>query len=175
MWYGSQLHVCDKSSPNDRTMRVGILTALKYICMPIGNGMAGHLIRKAGFFKSFLVCLVFASMSLMSAAVLVKDAHVPVQKNVSLWGLFKFTRVVDSFKTVFKKSLGKKRIIVFLLILAHVTALFSEEGRYGVILILKIDFKFRGKSYEMNQYSFCPEFEISFSRITKLNIFPSFL
>ncbi|XP_065210871.1 probable peptidoglycan muropeptide transporter SLC46 [Planococcus citri] len=151
MWYSSQLHVCDKSTPDNRTLRIGILTALKYICSPIGNGMAGYLIRKAGFFKSFLVCLVLASGSLVSAAVLVQDADVPVQKKVSLWGLFKITRVIDSFRVVFKRSLGRKRVVVLLLLLVHATVLFSEEGERSVFYLF-MRYKFKWNELMFGKY-----------------------
>lgn len=128
MLFSTQVYVCDVSSTADRTMRIGILVAIKTICSPIGNGMAGFLIRSVGFFNSFSLCLLLATASLASAILLVKDVAVPMQNKASIWSLFKLTRVLDSFKVTFKKSLGKKRIIVLLLLLVHTVVLFSTEG-----------------------------------------------
>lgn len=128
MLLATQTYVCDISDVSNRTMRIGILVAIKTISMPIGNGVSGFLIRSIGFFNSFSLCLLLATISLAFAAILVKDISVPTAKKVSIFSIFKCTRVIDSFRVAFKKSLGRKRIIVLLLLIVHAAVLFSTEG-----------------------------------------------
>lgn len=83
MMFSTQLYVCDISSVQDRTMRVGILLALKTICMPIGNGMSGFLIRSIGFLNSFSLCLILATASLASAVLGTRQRYISTDRKKS--------------------------------------------------------------------------------------------
>ena len=129
MFFSAQLYVCDITNSADRTMRIGILLSVTNISHPLGTAVAGFLIKGIGFFNSCSLCLLLSIASLVSAMILVKDISIPVPGKVSILSLFKFTQIVDSYKVTFKKSLGKKRIVVLLLLMVHLVVLISNEGR----------------------------------------------
>ncbi|XP_065202521.1 lysosomal proton-coupled steroid conjugate and bile acid symporter SLC46A3-like [Planococcus citri] len=142
VFFAAQLYICDITSPVDRTMRTGILLSVTNICHPIGTGVAGFLIRGIGFFYSFSLCVLMSVISLVCAVLFIDDISVPVENKVSILGVFNFTRIVDSFRITFKKSLGKKRIVVLFLVLVHIVVLFSNEGE-KTVFYLWVRYKFK--------------------------------
>lgn len=124
----SHVYVCDISSLGDRTMRIGILTALKTISYPIGNGSSGYLLHAVGFFYSYMICLAVTLVSLAFAVVFLKDTSVPCTRKLTVREVFSFKALTDSLRVLFKKSLGKKRKIIYVLLCIHVLVWFSSEG-----------------------------------------------
>lgn len=126
----SHVYVCDISSKQDRTMRIGILTALKTICLPIGNGTSGFLLHAVGFFYSFLICLLMSIVSLVFGVLFVKDTSVPCENKITVWQACSCKTFKDSLNVLFKKSLGEKKKIIYVLLCVHVLVWFSSEGKY---------------------------------------------
>ncbi|XP_065211821.1 probable peptidoglycan muropeptide transporter SLC46 [Planococcus citri] len=152
MYFGAQLYLCDVTSPLDRTMRIGVLLSVTNICHPIGNGIAGFLIRGIGFFHLFSLCVLLSMASLVSAVVFIEDISVPVSHEVSILSVLKCTRVVDSFKVTFKRSLGRRRIIVLMLLLVHVVVLYSNEGEKTIFYLwLRYKFKWDERMFSVYQ------------------------
>lgn len=125
----AQIYICDITNAENRTMRLGLLLGVKTLCMPVGNGSAGFLIRSIGFFYTYSLCLALSAISCILAFVLVKDVSVPVNQRRDFLQLFNITRIVDSFKVVFKESLGSKRVVVLLLLILYVSIYFAVQGR----------------------------------------------
>lgn len=130
----SFIYISDISTTENRTMKVGILSALQVICLPIGNGVSGVLIRHIGFFNTYLLCLVVTVIALICGIYFIKDNSVPVEQQQTCLQAFNPSRVVDSFKTIFKRSLGNKRRIVAVLLIIHVAVWFSYEGECMVTI-----------------------------------------
>ncbi|XP_065210859.1 uncharacterized protein LOC135838956 isoform X2 [Planococcus citri] len=60
--------------------------------------------------------------------ILQNDKFVVPEEKLSFSKLFDATRIAHNFKLVFKKSLGKKRLLVLLLLIAYVLMYFVYEG-----------------------------------------------
>ncbi|XP_065210881.1 probable peptidoglycan muropeptide transporter SLC46 [Planococcus citri] len=151
----------DISSVEERTMKMSIIFALQVICAPIGSGVSGFLLTGLGFFYSYVVCLVLATMSLICGLFLIKDVSIPVEKKPTYLSFFSVADVVDSVKMVFRKSLGSKRPIVMVLLLIHVTVFFNFEGQKSVFyLYFKYRFKWNEKTYSI--YVMCKLIGLTF-------------
>lgn len=131
----AHVYVCDMSSLNDRTMRIGILTALKVICLPIGNGTSGYLLHAVGFFYSYFICLILTLVALVLAIVFVHDTSYPCEKKMTVLDAITPKAITESLKVLFKKSLGEKRKIVYVLLCIHVLVWFSSEGELIIMMI----------------------------------------
>lgn len=121
-------YTSDISSVEERTVKMSILWALQVICAPIGSGISGFLLTGLGFFYSYVVCLIVATVSLIFGLLLIKDVSIPIDVKPSYLSFFNLKDVVDSVKMVFRKSLGDKRSIVIVLLIIHVTVWFNFEG-----------------------------------------------
>lgn len=108
----SAAYLNDLSSTDDRTMRIGLLFALETLCMLIGNGAAGWMLRKLGFLNTYFVCLGSGGVALVLGWAFIKDKSIPVERRPSIFGALNPTCVVDAFKIMFQKRLGRK-IVVF--------------------------------------------------------------
>lgn len=129
MAIATQIYICDVSDTQSRTMRLGLLLAVKTSCLLFGSGSAGFLMRSYGFFYTYLLCSAFSTVSLILALILVKDVSVPAQRTHSFWQFFNLLRLADSFKVVFKKSLGRKRFVVMILLTIYVVVFFTTQGK----------------------------------------------
>lgn len=149
MIIAAQIYVCDMSDAENRTMRLGLLWGVKTLCMPVGNGSAGFLIRTIGFFYSYCLCIVLSTISLILAVVLVKDISVPAEKQ-SFLQLFNPMRIVHSFKVVFKKTLGSKRTLVLMLLVLYVCVYFTFQGTLSLVLVFFfITISFRTRFHDL--------------------------
>ncbi|XP_065210850.1 probable peptidoglycan muropeptide transporter SLC46 [Planococcus citri] len=146
-----QIYVCDMSNTENRTMRLGLLWGVKTLCMPVGNGSAGFLLRTIGFFYSYFVCLVLSAISLLLVVILVKDISVVPAEKPSFLQLFNPIRIVHSFKVVFKKTLGSKRSLVLLLLIAYVAVYFTFQGEKTVFYLF-IRYKFHWDEKQFSLY-----------------------
>lgn len=128
MLLGSQIYLCDVTNVQNRTLRIGIFTALKIICLPIGSGVAGFMIQGLGFFYSYLICFALTAISLVLVFIFVTDVSIEAE-NKSIFSFFNILQIVDGFKVVFGKKPGKQRLIVLLLVATHVIMWFTSEGK----------------------------------------------
>ncbi|XP_065210869.1 lysosomal proton-coupled steroid conjugate and bile acid symporter SLC46A3-like isoform X2 [Planococcus citri] len=146
----SHVYVCDMSSKQDRTMRIGILTALKTICLPIGNGTSGYLLHAVGFFYSYMICLVMTIVAFMLGVIFIKDTSVQCENKITVWQACSCKAFKDSLKVLFKKSLGEKKKIVYVLLCVHVLVWFSSEGEKSVLyLYLRYKFNWDERMYSL--------------------------
>lgn len=127
MLLGAQIYLCDVTSLENRTLRIGIFTALKIICLPIGSGIAGFMIQELGFFHSYLICFVLTAVSLVLAFIFITDISEETE-NKSIFRLFDLTQIFDGFKVIFGKKPGRQRMIIVLLVATHVIVWFTSEG-----------------------------------------------
>lgn len=109
-------------------MRLGILSALEALCIPIASASAGWLLRRFGFFYTYLTCLASTTVAMVLGYFLIKDTAVFVENPASLLSAFNPKCLVDSFRVMFQKRLEKKWIIVVLLILVHIFVWFPHNG-----------------------------------------------
>lgn len=147
MQIATQMYICDVSAMNNRTMRLGILLTVKMVSLTSGAGIVGFLIHGIGFFKSYVVCFVLSIISLTLALIYVKDVSVRVEKKRHVLQLFNLRRIVDSFKLVFNKNLGRQRILAFILIMIYVFTTFATHGKkclsYGFFIRIIVGYQGR--------------------------------
>ncbi|XP_065210836.1 proton-coupled folate transporter-like [Planococcus citri] len=150
MIVASQAHLCDVSDVASRTMRLGLFSATKTAGDLAGFGSAGFVLRKFGFFYTYLICFVLSTVALVLAWVFVEDASVHVERKAHFCRVFNVMRIVDSFKIVFKKSLKSRRIIIVMLIGINVLVYFSVQGENSVqYLFLRHKFHWNEQDYSL--------------------------
>ncbi|XP_065210767.1 probable peptidoglycan muropeptide transporter SLC46 [Planococcus citri] len=148
----TQIYMCDVSNMENRTMRLGILLAVRTLCEQLGGGGVGFILRGVGFFYSYLLCFVFSAISLVLALIFVRDVSVPVEKKHNFFQFFNLNRVVDSFRVVFKKSLGRRRIIVALLLAVYIIVFATTQGEKTVFYLF-FRYKFHWDERQFSVYT----------------------
>lgn len=125
----SYLYICDVSAEENRTMRMGILSAISVVAKLMGKGASGYVLHSTGFLFSYIVCLVLTAAAVITGFCLVKDRLVPVEKKVSPCEAFNICRAYESLKIVFGKGKGKVKIAITLLLLNQTMLFFIREGK----------------------------------------------
>lgn len=128
----SHVYICDVSSKQDRTMRMGILFALRTISISIGSGSSGYLLHAVGFFYSYMICLLMTVVSLVFGVLLIKDTSIQCENKITLWQACGCKAFKNGFNVLFKKNLGERRKIIYVLLCIHVLVWFSFEGKLSV-------------------------------------------
>ncbi|XP_065210834.1 lysosomal proton-coupled steroid conjugate and bile acid symporter SLC46A3-like [Planococcus citri] len=129
-----QLYVCDISGKESRTMRLGILGTFRILAIVLGRGGSGFILHNFGFFYTYFFCFVLSAGGLLCGLIFIKDTSVPVEKKMSFCNVFNLKRVIfDSFKVVFNRNLGRKRVTVSMLMIANVTVNFTYFGELSVL------------------------------------------
>ncbi|XP_065218947.1 uncharacterized protein LOC135844629 [Planococcus citri] len=142
------IYLCEDDAEN-RTMKLGFIRAIYSICMILGRGASGFILRRIGFFYGYLLCVILASSSLIFALIFIKDKSVPAEKEFRFYHIFNLRRtIVGNFKVVFNKNLGRKKVIISLLIFIHVAVSFTNFGELSVLYpYLRYRFGFDEQKY----------------------------
>ncbi len=127
----SLIYMCDISNEKDRTLRMGVTTALYIISAPIGNGVAGYAMLWFGLFYSFLFCTILSTVGLILGLIFIGDSSVPVESKGGWWQAFNPVILFTYFKTVFRKRTCNKRTIIILLFGVDMLDLFANVGTYA--------------------------------------------
>ncbi|XP_065210846.1 probable peptidoglycan muropeptide transporter SLC46 [Planococcus citri] len=149
--FGVQMYICDVSSMESRTMRLGFLSATRTLADLLGYGGSGFILHCVGFFYTYLMCFILSVASLILALVFVKDISVQVDGKLQFTSVFNVMKIVDSFEAVFKKSLGHKRLVVLVLLIIYTLVFFTTQGENG-ILYLFLRYKFHWDEREYSSY-----------------------
>ncbi|XP_065210808.1 lysosomal proton-coupled steroid conjugate and bile acid symporter SLC46A3-like [Planococcus citri] len=146
--YASQMYLCDICLMESRTMRLGVLGAIKVITILIGKGGSGFILRSFGFLFSYFLCYLVSTMGLVLGLLFIKDMSIPMEKQKKIHQFINIGVVVDSFRVVFKKSLGRKRIVVLSLLVTNVISYFTTCGEFAVMyLYLRYRFRWDERKY----------------------------
>lgn len=124
----TQMYICDVSSLESRTMRIGFLWLTRTISSTLGKGASGYILRSIGFYYSYLVCISLSMLSFGFGLIFMRNSSTQVVKKVRLAQIFNLTPVFVSFRVVFRNELARKRIIVLLLLLVQVFGWFALKG-----------------------------------------------
>ncbi|XP_065218992.1 probable peptidoglycan muropeptide transporter SLC46 [Planococcus citri] len=151
MSLAGQMYIWDVSSVESRTMRMGMLLGARTLADLMGYGGSGFILRRIGFFYTYLFCFVSSIAALILALVFVRDISVQVDKKLSFSKIFSVMKIVDSFKVVFKKSLGRGRIVVVILLSIYTLISFATQGEKA-ILYLFLRYKFHWDEREFSTY-----------------------
>ncbi|XP_065210830.1 proton-coupled folate transporter-like [Planococcus citri] len=136
MLVGCQLYICDISDIQSRTMRLGIIGTIRLAALVVGKGGAGFMLRNFGFLNSYSLCFICSMSGLICALIFIKDNSVSVDKKNTSYLVFNLKRMIfDSFKVVFNRSLGRKRVTVTLLIIANITVILTFFGELSVLYL----------------------------------------
>lgn len=122
------LYICDVSAEENRTMRMGILSAINVIAKLMGKGASGYILHSTGFLVSYIFCLILTAIAVITGYCLVKDKLVPVEKKVSPCEAFSICRAFESLKIVFGKGTGRVKTAITLLLLNQIMLFFIREG-----------------------------------------------
>ncbi|XP_065210820.1 probable peptidoglycan muropeptide transporter SLC46 isoform X2 [Planococcus citri] len=148
MTLASHTYICDVTNLKNRTMKLGFLAISRTLGDFIGFGSSGFILRSLGFFYTFLLYVLLSSVTLAFAAIFIADTSVPVRKKPHLCQVLSVMQVVDSIKTVFKKSLGRNRIVVSMLLVISSLVFFTTQGENSVqYLFLRYKFHWDERDY----------------------------
>ncbi|XP_065210809.1 probable peptidoglycan muropeptide transporter SLC46 [Planococcus citri] len=154
MILGCQVYVCDVSDKESRTMRLGIVGAIKLTGLLLGKGGSGFILRSLGFFYAYLLCFILAVCGLVFGLILINDTSVPVDKKVPLYHFFNLKRVLfGSFKVVFSRNLGRNRIVVSLLLVTNIAVILTLFGELSV-LYSYLRYRFEWDEREYSEFMF---------------------
>ncbi len=128
----SQIYISDLASTDNRTMRLGILTALKLMSFVIGRGVAGYMLRYLGFFWSYFMCLVLSILAFALAVFLIRDVSIPVPRKVRWYEALDIRQTKSSIKIIFGQGSAIQRCIVCLLFVTHALLIFINEGNIRI-------------------------------------------
>lgn len=126
--FTTQMYIYDITTTENRTLRLGILTALHSVCIQIGSGVSGYVLRRVGFLNSFLLCTVLTALSIVLGIILIEDTSVPVKKTLTFWQMLNPTGVYKSFRTVFENRSFNRRVVIILLLIMDACTLFAGVG-----------------------------------------------
>ncbi|XP_065210864.1 uncharacterized protein LOC135838959 isoform X3 [Planococcus citri] len=164
MFVVAQIYICETVAVENRTMRLGLLWVVKLVCKLICIYGYGNIIHNVGSLYSYILCLVLSIIAGVLAAFRVYDKFVVSEEKQSFSQLFDVTRIVHSFKLVFKQSLGKKRQLVLLLLIAYVLMYCVYEGENGTTsLINSLLESLTGTTLHRSSFEFVKDFAIIFS------------
>lgn len=124
----STMYICDVSKNENRTMRITILLALKTGCVLVSKAVSGFLIHRLGFSYTYLISLILSLLALICGIVFIKDISVPIKENITICSAFSIKEIIESFKFVFKKSTGNRRLILYFLIIINVLSWCAFTG-----------------------------------------------
>lgn len=129
MYVFAVLYICDVSAPENRTMRVSILSALLSLSRVVSSGGSGYMLHSLGFFYTYLVCLLVTLVALILAWLCVEDISIAVPKKVSIWGAFDLPFICSSFKVVLRKRDDFGRLKILLMYVICALGWFSFTGK----------------------------------------------
>lgn len=123
------LYVSDTTSKEDRTSQIAKLLLLSYVSVPIGNVLVGSVLKKLGFFNTFLLGLLFSVVSFILGIVFIDDISVPVEEKESLFEIVNPLRIKEVVGVLYRRRPHKKRLILILLLLSKILLTFSKTGK----------------------------------------------
>ena len=136
MVYATQVYVCDISDTASRTLRLGVLGAIRLITAMVGSGSSGYVLRSFGLFYSYVFCAAVSVCGLILGLSLIKDRSIKGEKKIHFGHIFNLNlMVIKNFKVVFKKDLGRKRIVILLLLVANEAVVFTVFGKITFCII----------------------------------------
>ncbi|XP_065210759.1 lysosomal proton-coupled steroid conjugate and bile acid symporter SLC46A3-like [Planococcus citri] len=148
--FSSQLYICDITNEKNRTTRLGVIHGINIIAIPIGSGIVGFMMRYLGFTYSYLICTGLATIAVILAMLLMEDVSEPVENNMRFWDYLNPTRVVESFRIIFKRRAYSKRKIIILLLGIEALSLLPIIGESSVLyLYLRYRFQWNEKDYSL--------------------------
>uniref|UniRef100_A0A1B6D9S0 Major facilitator superfamily (MFS) profile domain-containing protein n=1 Tax=Clastoptera arizonana TaxID=38151 RepID=A0A1B6D9S0_9HEMI len=149
--FGTNTYITDITTVEERTFRLGVLSAMSFIGSPLGVIMGGILRKTVGFLYAFMVCFVLVLVALYVAVVGVKNTASVETKLKTFEGMFDPSHFIGAVKTVFKKRPQNRRLILFLT--ASIAPLFlaSFIGEYSVLYFF-MRYKFHMGEVEYGNY-----------------------
>lgn len=140
--FGAITYIGDVTTPDQRTFRMAIVTALIFISTPLGFALGGFLRVTYGFYALFNVCIIFNIAAAMFGIFLLKPkSEPPTEKSCA------FPDFLDTWYILVKERAGDKRLILLLILV--VSPLFGGclVGEYSIIYFF-LRYKFHWyKSY----------------------------
>ncbi|RZF37387.1 hypothetical protein LSTR_LSTR009738 [Laodelphax striatellus] len=136
LFIGVISYISDITSNQQRTARLGVITAIFFVGTPIGAGLSGFLRSLIGFYGVFLFSIFCDLLSLQLGYILITNPprqHPPAK--TSAWdGLVDPNEIVRSVKTVFRKRDGYERFIILAMIVISTMTACPAHGEYSVLL-----------------------------------------
>ncbi|KAK4304849.1 hypothetical protein Pmani_023221 [Petrolisthes manimaculis] len=136
----STSYISDISTEKSRTARVGTVNSVWYLGGPLGTLMGAVVIKFCGYNVALGVVLVAYVSAIMYVICFIKESHGPfakqslqprgsikvcplkkedVRKTTMIKDFFNWHRVIESFKTAFKKREGNARAVLLAIIFCN--------------------------------------------------------
>lgn len=133
MKVASMVYICSISSNEERIFRMTLLNVLDVFVSVISSGSSGFLLRKFGFLNTYILCTIFASVSLIHLALFLDDTATDSQHQKhgcakNLIKIFAVRPLTEALALFFKKRKGNERAVIWLLSLISILAWSSYSG-----------------------------------------------
>nr|XP_024215107.1 proton-coupled folate transporter-like isoform X2 [Halyomorpha halys] len=158
-------YIADRTSVEDRTWRVAIVSGCTSFSVPIGMALSGILYRNIGFYGVFSLSASLSSFSILYCLFVLPEDRKPTKKQAQLeqkLGFFGFLKdffnpghLKDTITFVFKKGAHNRRMRVSLLMLAVIVIFGPLHGEMTVMyLFTRYRFNWNEVDYSIfNTYS----------------------
>ncbi|KAK9873127.1 hypothetical protein WA026_021362 [Henosepilachna vigintioctopunctata] len=103
-------YVGAKYKDEEKTLRVGIMTACLMSGSLIGSSAGGFVYKMVGFVPFFSICIICFITAFLIVYIMLKDEEVKPCKRVKFCqDIFSFKYIIDTLKTGFKSGPNKRR------------------------------------------------------------------
>ncbi|XP_022129323.2 proton-coupled folate transporter [Pieris rapae] len=144
-WYtnfiGVFSYICDITTVEERTYRVGIVNLCMSLGYPIGSALSGILLKEIGYYGIFSISGSLYVFSLLYGIFYLEDPKPKkVDKKYSgvvgfIVEFFDFGLVTETFKVAFKKGTGNRRLHVCLLLFVVFVVFGPLQGEYTIMYL----------------------------------------
>ena len=131
LFLGAYGYIADTTTEKSRTLRIVVMDGVGIAAETVGGFLNGYLFAALGYYGSFGVALVCYLLAAMATFLLIHDSKSGdvVEKTPKI---VSFRNVLEAFKVLFKKRVGKLRHIIIILVFCFQLHSFARNGAYTV-------------------------------------------
>ncbi|XP_023322692.1 uncharacterized protein LOC111697052 isoform X2 [Eurytemora carolleeae] len=142
--------ISDNCTPEDRTLRMGILNFSWAVSKPIASGVGGLLYSNGGFVCVFAASLLLFILGALFGIIKLYNFKEKISRTgrISCSKIFTPRHIGDAVKTTFKKRPNNKRMYILMLIMMMLVLVISFLGEHSFqLMYTKRYFEWNGSDY----------------------------
>lgn len=132
-------YITDITSVNERTFRLGIVTAVLTLSRPIGLALSGVMTRRFGYYGVFLTACACYLVGLIYIILRLKEKpkkkEIEPKESSSILSVFSAKDVVATVNVLFRTREGSKRLQIILIMFVYMLIVGPVLGKYIITFI----------------------------------------
>lgn len=130
-------YIADISTIEMRTLRVGIVQIVLNVCFPAAQSFSGVLFVALGYIPMLCIAGGIYLIGLLYGIFRIKEkrAEVKTEKKSLLKDIFNWELIVDTFKILFQKKSGNKRLFIWFIMLVLFVSAGVSIGEASLIFL----------------------------------------